>query len=72
MIAAVTPVPQLFMMGLEGSTPLDLKTACSSEAGRKVLSLGSRRSATGTEVECGICPDERPTPVSTNNSTIAL
>ena len=51
MIAAVTPVPQLLMIGLDGSTPLDLKMAWSSEAGRRVLSFGSRRSVMGTEVE---------------------
>ena len=65
MTAAVTPVPQLLIMGFEGSTPLDLKIAWSLEAGRRVLSLGSRRSVIGTEVECGMCPDERPSLVST-------
>jgi len=60
MIAAVTPVPQLFMIGLDGSTPFDLKMAWSSEAGRMVLSFGSRRSVMGTEVEYGMCPDESP------------
>lgn len=69
-IAAVTPVPQLLMMGFEGSMPLDLKTAWSSEAGRKVLSLGSRRSVIGTGVEYGICPEERPMPVSTSDLTV--
>jgi hypothetical protein len=64
MTAAVTPVPQLFIIGLEGSTPFDLKMAWSSEAGRRVLSFGSRRSVIGTEVEYGICPDESPGGVS--------
>lgn len=51
MTAAVTPVPQLVIMGLEGSTPFDLKTACSSVSGSKVLSVESRRSEIGTEME---------------------
>jgi hypothetical protein len=60
MTAAVTPVPQLAMMGFEGSIPLDSKTFLSCSADRKVFDSGSRRSAIGTEVECGICPDESP------------
>lgn len=51
MTAAVTPVPQLLIMGFEASTPFDLNTACNSAAGRKVLSLGSSRSVIGTEME---------------------
>jgi hypothetical protein len=60
MTAAVTPVPQLLMMGLEASTPFDLKTAWSSDAGRRVLSFGSRRSVIGMDMEYGIWPDDRP------------
>lgn len=60
MTAAVTPVPQLVMMGFEGSTPLVAKTAWSSEAGRRVLVSGWRSSEMGTEMEWGMWPDERP------------
>jgi hypothetical protein len=63
-MAAVTPVPQLLMIGTPGFIPLDSKTALSSEAGRRVLSFGSRRSATGTEMEWGMCPEDRPVLVS--------
>ena len=51
MTAAVTPVPQLAIMGFEGSMFLDLKTSCSFSAGRSVLLSASRRSETGTEYE---------------------
>jgi hypothetical protein len=60
MTAAVTPVPQLVMMGFDGSTPLREKRSLSSWAGSKVLSSGLRRSDTGTEMEWGMCPEERP------------
>jgi hypothetical protein len=62
MTVAVTPVPQLLMIGFEGSTPLFLKMALSSDAGRSVLSFGSRRSEMGTEMELGMCPEESPGP----------
>jgi len=64
MTAAVTPVPQVLMIGLDGSTPFDLKTASSSEAGRRVLLFGSRRSVIGTEMEYGMCPDDKPAKIS--------
>lgn len=64
MTAAVTPVPQLLMIGFAGSTPLDLKTAWSSGAGRRVLVLGSRSSETGTEIEYGMWPEDNPGMVS--------
>lgn len=51
MTAAVTPVPQLAMMGLDGSMFLDLNTSWSFSAGRSVLLSASRSSVTGTEVE---------------------
>lgn len=60
MTAAVTPVPQLLIMGFEESTPFDLKIFFNSCAERKVLSLGSSRSEIGTDIECGMCPDESP------------
>lgn len=63
-MAAVTPVPQLLMIGTSGFMPFDSKTALSLEAGRRVLSLGSRRSATGTEMEKGMWPEDRPVVVS--------
>lgn len=66
--AAVTPVPHEAMIGFEGSMPLDLKTSWSVAAGRNVLSFGSRRSETGTEMELGMCPDERPFVVSMRES----
>jgi hypothetical protein len=63
MTAAVTPVPQLAMMGLEGSMFFDLNTSWSLAAGRSVLLSASRSSATGTEMEYGMCPEDRPTVV---------
>lgn len=52
------------MMGFEASTPFDLKIAWSSDAGSRVLSLGSRSSVMGIEMEYGMCPEERPVSVS--------
>lgn len=66
MTAAVTPVPQLAMMGFDESMFLDLKTSWSLAAGRSVLVSASRRSETGTEIEWGMCPDERPIAISTS------
>ena len=60
MTAAVTPVPQLLMMGLVGSMPLARKTSRSWSAGRKALVVGSRRSETGTEMLEGMWPELRP------------
>jgi hypothetical protein len=51
MTAAVTPVPQLAMMGFEASMFLALKTSWSFSAGRSALLSASRRSLTGTEME---------------------
>jgi hypothetical protein len=49
--AAVTPVPQLAMMGFEASMFLDAKTSFSLAAGRRVFVEASRRSEMGTEIE---------------------
>ena len=54
MTAAVTPVPQLLMMGLDGSMPLDLKRAWRSDDGSRAFVSASRREDTGTEMEYGI------------------
>lgn len=51
MTAAVTPVPQLVMMGLDASMFLDLKTSWSFSADKSALLSASRRSLTGTEME---------------------
>lgn len=51
MTAAVTPVPQLAIMGFDASMFLDAKTSLSFAAGRRVLVEASRRSVMGTEME---------------------
>ena len=60
MTAAVTPVPQLLIIGLAGSMFLLWKTLRSSSGGSKALVFGSSSSGTGTLIEPGMWPDERP------------
>lgn len=64
MIAAVTPVPQLLMMGLLGSTPFSWNILRSSSAGNKALDLESSKSENGTLIEPGMCPEGRPAQTS--------
>src|SRR5690242_18911382 len=59
-IAAVTPVPQLVIIFLVGSTPLASKTFLNSSGLRKVLVTGSKRSDMGTLILPGICPLLKP------------
>src|SRR3569833_3316385 len=60
MTQAVTPVPQLEMSGLAGSTPFSLNNVCSFSEGRNALVLGSSTASKGMLMAPGMCPEDRP------------
>jgi hypothetical protein len=60
MVAAVMPVPQVLMIGLEGSIPLLSKIALSSRGERNAFVAGSRSSEAGKLIEPGILPERIP------------